>query len=103
MPVRTRMAPSPTGELHVGSLRTALFNFAWAKKNDGQFILRIEDTDRERLVEGAIDRLLEVFSDYGLSWDEGPHIQSERLEIYQKHAQELIGKGHAYYCFCTRE
>src|SRR5574340_1244770 len=103
MKVRTRMAPSPTGELHVGGLRTALYDYAWAKRNNGQFILRIEDTDRERLVEGALERLLKDFSDFGLAWDEGPYLQSERLEIYKKYALELVEKGHAYYCFCTKE
>ncbi len=103
MKVRTRMAPSPTGELHVGGLRTALYDFAWAKKHDGQFVLRIEDTDRERQVIGATERLLEVFRDYGLSWDEGPFLQSERLPIYQKYAEELVTKGHAYYCTCTKQ
>lgn len=105
------MAPSPTGELHIGGLRTALYDFAWAKKNGGQFVLRIEDTDRGRLVEGSLDRLLEVFADYGLDWDEGPrvggkfgpYIQSERLEIYKKYAEELVKKGHAYYCYCAKE
>lgn len=97
------MAPSPTGELHIGGLRTALYDYAWAKKNGGQFILRIEDTDRERLVAGALDRLLKTFTDYGLTWDEGPYIQSERLDIYKKYAEELVKRGHAYYCFCPKE
>lgn len=109
--VRTRMAPSPTGELHIGGLRTGLYAYAWAKKNRGLFILRIEDTDRQRLVEGSLDRILNDFTDYGLNWDEGPkvggrfgpYVQSERLEIYRKYAMELVSKGHAYYCFCTRE
>lgn len=97
------MAPSPTGELHIGGLRTALYDFAWAKKNHGQFILRVEDTDRERLVPGALDGLKKVFTDYGLPWDEGPFLQSERLEIYKKHAEELVANGHAYFCTCTKE
>ncbi len=112
MKVRTRMAPSPTGELHIGGLRTALYDYAWAKKNNGQFILRIEDTDRDRLVEGALDRIRDDFVDYGLVWDEGPepvggkfgpYIQSQRLSIYKKYADELVNKDHAYYCFCTKE
>ena len=87
MSVRTRIAPSPTGEFHVGGLRTLLFNYAWAKKNNGQFLIRIEDTDRNRFVDGATNRILEVIKEYGLDWDEGPvkggdcgpYIQSERL------------------------
>ena len=109
--IRTRMAPSPTGELHIGGLRTLLYDYALAKKNNGQFILRIEDTDQKRLVEGSKERILQVIKDYGLNWDEGPdingpygpYIQSERLEIYQKYIKELIDKGFAYYCFCTQE
>lgn len=105
------MAPSPTGEIHIGSMRTLLYDYALAKKNKGKFILRIEDTDRERYVEGAVERMLEVIKDYGLSWDEGPkvggshkpYVQSERLDIYKKYAQELVEKGKAYYCFCTKE
>lgn len=111
MNVRTRMAPSPTGEYHIGGMRTLLYNYAQAKKEGGQFILRIEDTDRERLVEGATDRSIQVIRDYGLDWDEGPlvegpyapYVQSKRLEIYRKYARQLIDSGHAYYCFCTRE
>ncbi len=109
--VRTRMAPSPTGEYHIGHIRTLLYNFAFAKQNNGQFVIRIEDTDQKRLVPGAMERILEVIKDYGLSWDEGPdiggpyapYVQTERLEIYQKYIQELIDKGAAYYCFCTSE
>ena len=109
--VRTRMAPSPTGELHIGGLRTLLYDYALAKKNNGQFILRIEDTDQKRLVVGSQERILQVIKDYGLYWDEGPdtggpfgpYVQTERLEIYQKYIQELIDKGFAYYCFCTQE
>ncbi len=109
--IRTRMAPSPTGELHIGGLRTLLYDYALAKKNNGQFILRIEDTDQKRLVPGSQERILEVIKDYGLSWDEGPdiggsfgpYIQTQRLEIYQKYIKELLDKGLAYYCFCTQE
>ncbi|OGG19056.1 glutamate--tRNA ligase [Candidatus Gottesmanbacteria bacterium RIFCSPHIGHO2_01_FULL_47_48] len=111
MKVRCRMAPSPTGEYHIGHIRTLLYNYAWAKKNNGQLILRIEDTDRERYVEGAVDRILEVITDYGVSWDEGPRIggphepyyQSQRLDLYCKYAIELVRSGKAYYCFCTKE
>ena len=109
--IRTRIAPSPTGELHIGTLRTLLYDYALAKKNNGQFIVRIEDTDQKRYVAGAEKRLLEVIKDYGLNWDEGPdiggpygpYIQTERLDIYQKYIKELINKGFGYYCFCTQE
>jgi glutamyl-tRNA synthetase len=110
--VRTRIAPSPTGEnLHIGNLYTALLNFAFAKKHNGKFIVRIEDTDRERLVPGAEERILQALRAFNLSYDEGPDIggpyapyrQSERLPIYMKHAELLIEKGAAYYCFCTKE
>lgn len=109
--VRTRIAPSPTGEYHVGHLRTLLYDYALAKKNNGQFIIRIEDTDQKRFVPGATERILEVIRDYGLSWDEGPdidgpygpYIQTQRLDIYKKYTQQLLDKGYAYYCFCTAE
>jgi glutamyl-tRNA synthetase len=103
MSVRTRIAPSPTGEYHIGNMRTALYDYALAKKHGGQFVVRIEDTDRGRYVEGAAEMILDVIKDYGLNWDEGPYYQSERLDIYQKHAKELVEKGHAYYCFCSPE
>lgn len=107
---RVRFAPSPTGYLHVGGLRTALYNYLFAKRNNGKFILRIEDTDRNRFVEGAVENLIQSLKWCGLSYDEGPdadggfgpYVQSLRLTIYQKYAQELIDKGHAYYCFCTQ-
>lgn len=109
--VRTRMAPSPTGELHIGGLRTLLYDYALARQNNGQFILRIEDTDQKRYVPGAETRILQVIKDYGLNWDEGPdiggpygpYVQTERLNIYQKYIKELLDKGLAYYCFCTEE
>jgi glutamyl-tRNA synthetase len=109
--IRTRMAPSPTGEYHIGHIRTLLYNWALAKKAKGRFVIRIEDTDRERYVEGAVERILDVISDYGFDWDEGPrvggglgpYIQSQRLDIYHSHAQVLIEKGFAYYCFCSEE
>lgn len=108
---RVRFAPSPTGYLHVGGLRTALYNYLFAKCNNGKFILRIEDTDRNRYVESAVDNLIKALKWAGLQYDEGPdiggifepYIQSQRLEIYKKHADELIAKGEAYYCFCTPE
>lgn len=109
--VRTRMAPSPTGELHVGSFSIILKNYAFAKKHGGQFVLRVEDTDKVREVAGAKDRLLKTIKAYGLSWDEGPDIggphapytQSERLDLYTKKANELVESGHAYHCFCSKE
>ena len=109
--IRTRIAPSPTGEFHIGTLRTLLFNFAWARKNKGKFLVRIEDTDRSRFVDGAQNRILEAIKAFGLGWDEGPivggpfgpYIQSERLNIYHEYSQRLIESGHAYYCFCSEE
>lgn len=109
--VRVRFAPSPTGELHLGGARTALYNYLFAKKMGGKFIIRLEDTDKERFVEGSLDRILNGLSWLGITWDEGPdvngpyapYIQSERLTIYQNHAQELIKKGAAYYCFCSQQ
>lgn len=112
--VRVRMAPSPTGFLHVGGLRTALFNFLYARKNNGKFILRVEDTDQARLVPGALENIVQTLADLklnpdeGLSWDNGiqekgefgPYLQSKRLDFYKKYAQELVEKSHAYYCFC---
>jgi len=111
MTVRTRMAPSPTGEYHVGHIRTVLYNYAFSRQNNGKFIIRIEDTDRTRFVVGATERILDVIGDYGLDWDEGPrkggefgpYVQSERLGLYKKYAEDLIQNGSAYYCFCTKE
>lgn len=108
-PARVRFAPSPTGSVHLGSGRTALYNYLLARKTGGQFILRIEDTDRKRYVEGGEQELVDCLHWLGLQWDEGPDIggpygpyrQSERQEIYQKYAQELVRSGHAYYCFCS--
>ena len=110
--VRTRIAPSPTGlDLHIGNAYTALINYVFAKKNSGQFIIRIEDTDRTRLVEGSEQRILASLAWLGIPHDEGPdcggphapYRQSDRLAEYKKYAEELVGKGHAYYCFCTQE
>lgn len=110
--VRTRIAPSPTGEdIHIGNLYTALINWTVARKHKGTFIVRIEDTDRTRYVEGAEQKILNSLELYGLKNDEGtnvggdygPYRQSERLELYKKHALELVEKGHAYFCFCTKE
>lgn len=109
--IRVRFAPSPTGYLHVGGLRTALYNYLFAKKNNGKFILRIEDTDRNRYVEGAVENLIAALKWAGLYYDEGPdvggeygpYMQSQRLNIYKRYADELINKKHAYYCFCSPE
>ena len=110
--VRTRIAPSPTGQdVHVGSVATALMNYAWAKKNNGQFIIRIEDTDRTRIVEGGEEQILKTLKRIGLIADESPEVggpytpyrQSERLDIYKKYAEELVVKGKAYYCICSPE
>lgn len=111
MTVRTRFAPSPTGYLHIGGLRTALYAWLYARKNNGQFILRIEDTDRNRLVDEASEIIYRTLRDTGLTYDEGPdvggefgpYIQSDRQEIYQKYAEELVERGAAYYCFCKKD
>jgi glutamyl-tRNA synthetase len=109
--VRTRFAPSPTGFMHIGNLRTALYAYLFAKKNNGRFILRIEDTDQERLVDNAVAVIYTTLKLAGLSHDEGPdvggdhgpYIQSERKAIYGSYAKELIDNKHAYHCFCTKE
>ncbi|MCS7184256.1 MAG: glutamate--tRNA ligase [Patescibacteria group bacterium] len=103
MVVRVRFAPSPTGNLHLGGARTALFNFIFAKKNKGNFILRIEDTDRERSKKEFVDNIIESLKWLNIFWDEGPFFQSERTSIYLKVIEELVSKGHAYRCFCTKE
>lgn len=109
--VRTRFAPSPTGFMHLGNLRSALYTYFYAKKYQGDFILRIEDTDQKRYVEGAVDIILSTLNLAGISWDEGPikggeygpYYQSERKAIYEKYAKLLIEKKEAYYCFCSVE
>ncbi|MCL2033990.1 MAG: glutamate--tRNA ligase [Oscillospiraceae bacterium] len=109
--IRTRFAPSPTGYMHVGNLRTALYAYLLSKKHDGKFLLRIEDTDQERLVEGATALIYSTLRETGLNWDEGPdiggpvgpYIQSERMGMYKDYAETLIGKGAAYRCFCDKE
>lgn len=107
--VRVRFAPSPTGYLHVGGLRTALYNYLFAKHHQGILVLRIEDTDQTRYIEGAAEKLIQTLKSTGIGYDEGPdvggdcgpYLQSERLDIYEKHSQQLIENNHAYYCFCT--
>jgi glutamyl-tRNA synthetase len=109
--VRTRFAPSPTGYLHIGSIRTALFAWLLARHHGGSFILRVEDTDVERLVAGAIEYQMEALRWMGLNWDEGPdvggkygpYVQSQRLALYQDAAKRLVESGHAYYCYCSPE
>lgn len=109
--VRTRFAPSPTGYMHIGNLRTALFTYLIAKKNGGDFILRIEDTDQERYVEGAVDIIYNTLRMTGLNWDEGPdiggpvgpYVQSERMGMFKDYALKLVESGKAYYCFCGKE
>jgi len=99
--VRVRFAPSPTGYPHLGNIRTALFNWAFARHNNGVFILRIEDTDVARMVEGAIDVILESLRWLGLDWDEGPYFQSKRLELYREAADRLLKQELAYHCYCS--
>src|SRR3990167_4628936 len=122
--IRTRFAPSPTGYLHVGGLRTALYAYFFARQNSGKFILRIEDTDQERFVEGATESLIRTLGIMGIDYDEGPflerlagsdervvsekgdfgpYIQSKRTEIYREYADKLLANGNAYRCFCTKE
>jgi len=103
MTVRTRFAPSPTGYLHIGGARTALFNYLFARRNRGEFILRIEDTDAARSTGESTDAILEGMKWLGLDWDEGPYYQSRRFTIYREHAEKLLEKGLAYRCFCTPE
>lgn len=109
--VRTRFAPSPTGYMHIGNLRTALYTYLIARKNGGDFVLRIEDTDQERYVEGAVDVIYDTLKKAGLNWDEGPdvggeygpYVQSERMGMFKEYALKLVESGHAYYCFCDKE
>lgn len=110
-PVRVRFAPSPTGYLHVGSIRSGLFNWLWARHNQGAFVLRIEDTDRGRLVEGALEQIIATHDALGITPDEGPvqggpygpYLQSQRLDIYRQHADQLAEKGALYPCWCSPE
>ena len=109
--VRTRYAPSPTGMMHVGNLRTALYEYLIARSLGGSFILRIEDTDQERQVEGALDLIYQTLREVGMTHDEGPdvggphgpYVQSERLHLYRPHAEQLVAEGKAYHCFCSKE
>lgn len=111
MSIVTRFAPSPTGYVHIGSLRTVLYNYLFTKQHDGKFMLRIEDTDRTRFVEGSVENLMSVLASVGLiadewpnnPWDKGPYFQSERLDIYKKYIKLLLDTDKAYYCFCSSE
>lgn len=111
MTVRVRYAPSPTGDPHVGNIRSALFNWLYARHTGGTFIVRIEDTDQARLVPGSLDAILDALRWLGLDWDEGPgvdaahgpYVQSERLDLYREHADRLLAEGKAYHCYCTPE
>ncbi len=111
MNIRVRFAPSPTGYPHIGNIRTALFNWLFARHSGGSFLVRIEDTDQSRKVEGALESILGSLNWLGLNWDEGPekggdygpYFQSERLDLYKKYVQQLLDSGHAYKCFCTKE
>ena len=110
MKARTRFAPSPTGYMHIGNLRTALYEYLIAKSSGGSFILRIEDTDQKRYVEGATEIIYNTLKTVGMNWDEGPdiggeygpYIQSERLPLYQEYAHKLVELGGAHYCFCAK-
>ena len=109
--IRVRFAPSPTGDLHVGNIRTALFDWAFARHTGGKFIFRIEDTDRERVTDEYIAAAIDTLKWLGLNWDEGPevggphgpYLQSQRLDIYAKWAAQFIETGFAYHCYCTPE
>ncbi|MCK5197335.1 MAG: glutamate--tRNA ligase, partial [Spirochaetales bacterium] len=111
MDVRVRYAPSPTGLQHIGGVRTALFNYFFARSMGGKFILRVEDTDRERFSEESLKHLYDTLEWLGIDWDEGPvkggpygpYVQSERSELYREYAEKLVEEGKAYHCFCTTE
>ncbi|MCL2374678.1 MAG: glutamate--tRNA ligase family protein, partial [Treponema sp.] len=111
MEIRDRYAPSPTGLQHVGGIRTALFNYLFARSTGGKFILRLEDTDRARSDEAYVQNLYDTFDWLGFRWDEGPdvggpcepYIQSHRFDLYKKYALDLVNAGRGYYCFCAPE
>ena len=108
---RLRFAPSPTGYLHIGGARTALFNWLWARRTGGTFVLRIEDTDRDRSTQQAVDAIFDAMRWLGMDWDEGPgkggphapYFQTERLDVYRAYAERLVRQGKAFACYCTRE
>src|SRR2546428_13063946 len=101
--VRSRFAPSPTGYLHIGGARTALFAYLHAKQQQGTFVLRIDDTDRQRSTQGFLADILDALRWLGLEWDEGPYFQSQRSGFYQEAAERLLREGKAYRCYCTAE
>ena len=101
--MKSRFAPSPTGFLHIGGARTALFAWLWAKKNESNFVLRIEDTDKERSTQASVDAILEGLDWLGLDYDEGPFYQSDRFDRYNEVINKLVSKGQAYYCDCSKE
>ncbi|MGZ3537278.1 MAG: glutamate--tRNA ligase, partial [Thermodesulfobacteriota bacterium] len=101
--VRTRFAPSPTGDLHIGGARTALFNWLLARHEKGAFILRIEDTDVARSTQESIQVILDAMTWLGMDWDEGPYYQTQRMSFYQEAAEKLLKEGRAYRCYCTPE
>src|SRR5512143_2309052 len=101
--VKTRFAPSPTGYLHIGGARTALFSWLYARKHGGPFVLRIEDTDLERSTPEAVNAILEAMAWLGLDYEEGPFFQTQRFDRYREVLQQLLAQGDAYYCYCTRE
>ena len=103
MEVRTRFAPSPTGYLHIGGVRTALFSWLYARHNQGKFILRIEDTDRERSTQESVDAILRGMEWLGLDYDEGPYYQTQCFDRYKEVIEQLLNEGKAYRCYCTRE
>ncbi|MEO1885132.1 MAG: glutamate--tRNA ligase family protein, partial [Methylococcales bacterium] len=103
MDIKTRFAPSPTGYLHVGGARTALFSWLYARQNQGQFVLRIEDTDRERSTDASVDAILEGMAWLGLNYDEGPYYQTQRFDRYKEVIQQLLDQGDAYYCYCSKD
>jgi glutamyl-tRNA synthetase len=102
-PIVTRFPPSPTGYLHVGGARTALFNWLYARHTGGRFVLRIEDTDTRRSTQASVDAIFEALEWLGIDWDDGPYFQTQRLDVYKEHIQKLLDTGHAYYCTCTPE
>jgi glutamyl-tRNA synthetase len=103
MDIKTRFAPSPTGYPHVGGARTALFSWLYARQHQGQFVLRIEDTDRERSTDASVDAILEGMAWLGLNYDEGPYYQTQRFDRYKEVIQQLLDQGDAYYCYCSKD
>ncbi|MEN9946362.1 MAG: hypothetical protein RLZZ293_748, partial [Pseudomonadota bacterium] len=101
--IRTRFAPSPTGFLHIGGARTALFSWAYAKKHQGKFILRVEDTDVERSTQESVDSILQAMIWLNLDYNEGPYFQMQRMDRYKQVIAQLLASGQAYYCYCSKE